>query len=386
MLLKLESALTVDIFAQAIPIQKPFVKDYYMSSIPRICSPATLTVEAHGDLAEAKDNIMVYGEDDVYLGTIFAGNLTYLREGQRAYDAYGPNTDCDGTYDPNVPGTDANARLADPHHPTGNRPQYKGYRGGRNDVVTPGVQGNEDTRCSRWMPGGQQPLSLEHSESTPYVDSIAISQDRMMQYSADGQIKFTFRSVRDDSTPNSFSGTGGGGSTRFCNFGTVAGDCPGATDNKCQGCDLDGKVIFRSIKLKFSAGVCFSKSAANDFKFTYEPRIHTAQNLNISVTYSVPSGAIGQPGGDAAFSITAGADIFGLDKKLEIYDKDLNKIGDLFARESFQSLRTHISQQSDLKINWWDLSNASPSQPAATYTRVRTRLMHHRAFAAPGTA
>jgi hypothetical protein len=94
----------------------------------------------------------------------------------------------------------------------------------------------------------------------------------------------------------------------------------------------------------------------------------------------VPSGATGQPGGDAAFSITAGADIFGLDKKLEIYDKDLNKIGDLFARESFQSLRTHISQQSDLKINWWDLSNASPSQPAATYTRVRSRLMHHRAF------
>ena len=325
---------------KGVPIQKPFVKDYYMGSIPRICSPATLTIEAHGDLADSKDNIMVYGEDDVYLGTIFAGNLTYLKEGQRPYDAYGAATDCDGTYDPNIPGSGENARLADPHHPTGNRPQHKGYRGGRNDVVTPGVQGNEDTRCSRWQPGGAQPLSLQHSESVPYIDSIAISQDRMMQYSADGQIKFTFRSVRDDSAANAFSGTGGGGSTRNCNYGIGSSDCGGVA---CEGCDLDGKVIFRSIKLKFSAGVCYTKSATNDLSFEYYPQIHTPQNLNISVTYAVPSGDIGQPGGDAAFSVTAGADIFGTDKKLVVYDKDLNVVGELFSRESFQSLRTHMS-------------------------------------------
>ena len=52
-----------------------------------------------------------------------------------------------------------------------------------------------------------QPLSLETSESSPYKDSIAISQDKMMQYSADEQIRFTFRSVRDDSSPNTFSGS-----------------------------------------------------------------------------------------------------------------------------------------------------------------------------------
>ena len=320
---------------QGIPIPKPFVKDYYMGSIPRICSSATLTVEAHGDLADAKDNIMVYGEDDVYLGTIFAGNLTYLKEGHRAYDAYGAHTQCSGDlHDPAIAGSGDKARLADPHHPLGYIPQHKGYRGGPN--VSPGVQGSEDTRCTNWQAGGKQPLSLQHSESAPYVDSIAISQDRMMQYSADGQIKFTFRSVRDDSAANSFSGTGGGGATRFCNFDTAANPA-------LEGCDLDGKVMFRSIKLKFSAGVCFTKAAATDYSFEYLPQIHTPQNLNISISYSVPSGDVGQPGGDAAFSVTAGADIFGTDRKLVVYDKDLNKVGELFARESFQSLRSHVT-------------------------------------------
>jgi hypothetical protein len=32
----------------------------------------------------------VYGEDEQYLGKLFAGNLTYMYEGQRPYD---PNTD-----------------------------------------------------------------------------------------------------------------------------------------------------------------------------------------------------------------------------------------------------------------------------------------------------
>ena len=311
-----------------------------MGSIPRICSPATLTVEAHGDLADSKDSIMVYGEDEVYLGTIFAGNLTYLKQGQRPYDAYGAATDCAGKFDPNIANSGENARLADPHHPSGNRPQHKGYRGGRNDVVTPGVQGKEDTHCQTWQTGGKHPLSLQDSESQPYIDTIAISQDRMMQYSADGQIKFTFRSVRDDSQSNAFSGTGEGGATRFCSFYSESDSCGTAT--KCEGCDLDGKVIFRSIRLKFSAGVCYTKKAATDYSFEYIPQIHTPQNLNISVIYSVPSGESGQPGGDAALSLTVGADIFGTDKKLVVYDKDLNKVGELFARESFQSLRSHM--------------------------------------------
>ena len=79
------------------------------------------------DLADAKDNIMVYGEDDVYLGTIFAGNLTYLKEGHRAYDAYGAHTQCSGDlHDPAIAGSGDKARLADPHHPLGYIPQHKG--------------------------------------------------------------------------------------------------------------------------------------------------------------------------------------------------------------------------------------------------------------------
>jgi len=327
---------------KSIPISKPFVKDYYMSSVPRICSAATLTVEVHGDLADAKDSIMVYGEDDVYLGTLFAGNLTYMKEGQRPYDPSGPGTECDGRYDPNVPGTDTNARLADPHHPSGNRPRSNGYRGGREDVVTPGVYGQEDTRCTPWASQlfGKAESTLETSESTPYKDSIAISQDRMMQYTADEQIKFTFRSVRDDSTSNEFSGTGGGGSTLFCSYGSGALDCG---NTRCEGCDLDGKVIFRSIRLRFSAGVCYTKKAATDVRATFESSYHGTQPLRLLVSYSVPTGPNGAPGGDAAFSVTVGADIFSLDKYLSVYDVNMNKIGDIFRRESDHTLRSHMT-------------------------------------------
>ncbi len=44
---------------KGIPINKPFVKDYYMNSVPRICSAATLTVAVHGDIADPLDYIEV---------------------------------------------------------------------------------------------------------------------------------------------------------------------------------------------------------------------------------------------------------------------------------------------------------------------------------------
>lgn len=62
------------------PLVKPFRHPFTFKSLPRICSTATLTVAAHGDLAYEGDNIVVYGEDGKYLGTLFAGNLTYERE------------------------------------------------------------------------------------------------------------------------------------------------------------------------------------------------------------------------------------------------------------------------------------------------------------------
>jgi hypothetical protein len=78
-------------------------------------------VAAHGDLAYEGDNIVVYGEDGKYLGTLFAGNLTYERE--------------------------------DPYY-------------------------------------------AQTSETTPYIDSIVISQNAMTQYTADEQIKFFLSSER----------------------------------------------------------------------------------------------------------------------------------------------------------------------------------------------
>ena len=76
-----------NIGTMGIPIRKPFIKDYYMNSLPKICSAATLTVSVHGDIADPLDYIEVYGEDEEYLGKMFAGNLTYMYEGQRPYDA-----------------------------------------------------------------------------------------------------------------------------------------------------------------------------------------------------------------------------------------------------------------------------------------------------------
>ncbi|KAJ1485025.1 hypothetical protein T484DRAFT_1795226, partial [Baffinella frigidus] len=326
----------------AIPIKKPFIKDYYMSSVPRICSAATLTVEMHGDIANPKDSIKVYGEDEEYLGTIFGGNLTYMTEGQRPYDPTGAVTYCDGAYDAEVAGSGTNARNNDPHHPSGAIPQGKGFRGGRDDVVTPGVPGSEDTKCTPWSSQlyGKQPLSFEHSDSSPYKDSIAISQDRMMHYTADEQIKFTFRSVRDDSVQNQFSGTGSGGTTTFCSVARGATDCG---TGACAGCDLDGKVIFRSIKLKFSAGVCYTKKLATDIRFEYLPTTHGPAPLTVGLQYTVPAGESGAPGGDAVLSVTVGADIFGLDKYISVYDASSNKIGDLFRKESMQGLRSHVS-------------------------------------------
>jgi hypothetical protein len=136
---------------KAIPIRKPFVKDYYFGSVPRICSAATLTVEAHGDLAYEKDSIYVYGEDEEFLGTLFAGNISYMQEGQRAYDpAKGASTECDGAYDPNVVGSDQFASFGESNRPEGNRPKVRGFRGGLPGVVTPGVFGQEDTKCTSW--------------------------------------------------------------------------------------------------------------------------------------------------------------------------------------------------------------------------------------------
>ena len=116
----------------AVPIAKPFAQDYYLNSLPLVCSAATLTVTVHGDLSYEGDSIAVYGEDGAFLGALFAGNLTYLNEGQRPYPVPPgkPHTTCSGA-----------------------------VRGG----IAPDAAGN--TPCTNWSPGDEHEASSQTSTS-----------------------------------------------------------------------------------------------------------------------------------------------------------------------------------------------------------------------------
>uniref|UniRef100_A0A7S1E593 Laminin IV type A domain-containing protein n=1 Tax=Hemiselmis andersenii TaxID=464988 RepID=A0A7S1E593_HEMAN len=348
------------------PLRKPFVKDYYMNSLPRICSAATLTVSVHGDIADPLDYIEVYGEDEEYLGKLFAGNLTYMYEGQRAYDANTDIWDCDGPYDPNVASTATNVRLADPHHPSGTWAKVPGYRGGVD--AQPGVYGKENTKCVKWQKYGDKNPSLEHSESMPYVDSIPIPAEKMMQFTSDEQMKLTFRTWRNGAVSNVFTGTGGGGVTGNCFFSNSANSCGAGV--ACDGCDLDGKVLFRSIKLKFSTAACYVKKLATDKMETFMEGVHSTQPLNVSMSFSVPSGTTGLPGGDAALSVVVGADIFGRDKFMSVYTAAGVKLGDLFRQESSGSLRSRTSD--DLMVQTTSFGATDSPTPFRTATDCDT--------------
>ena len=235
------------------PLTKPFREHFFFNAAPRICSTATLTVIADGDLSDPSDNIAVYGEDGAYLGTLFAGNLSY---------------------------DDAN-------------PWYQ-----------------------------------QNSEATPYVDSFAISQTKMMQYAADGQIRFLFSSERRDDSPNVFSGTS------KINIDTADCDTNGV-------CDLKGKVLIRSIKITFSAAACFSAKYASDKVYNFDASVLTTQPVNISLSFATPTGAAATPGGDATISVVTSASIFELNSQLEVWSMFPNntlksKVASLFSSEQYR--------------------------------------------------
>jgi hypothetical protein len=237
---------------RGVPLIKPFKQNFFFNAAPRICSTATLTVIADGDLSDPSDNIVVYGEDGAYLGTLFAGNLSY---------------------------EDAN-------------PWYQ-----------------------------------QNSEATPYVDSFAISQTKMMHYAADGQIRFLFASERKDDAPNVFSGT-----SRI-NIDTSDCDSPP--------CDLKGKVIIRSIKITFSAAACYSSKFASDKVYNFDASILASQPVNISLSFATPTGAAATPGGDATITVVTSAQIFELNSQLEVWSMYPNntlktKVASLFSSEQFQ--------------------------------------------------
>ena len=94
------------------------------------------------------------------------------------------------------------------------------------------------------------------------------------------------------------------------------------------------------MKLRFSAGTCFVKKLATDKMETFQVGLMGAQPLNVSLSFRVPQGDTGAPGGDAALSVVAGADIFSLDSFISVFSEAGEKLGDLFRRESMQGLRS----------------------------------------------
>jgi hypothetical protein len=137
-----------------------------------------------------------------------------------------------------------------------------------------------------------------------------------------------------------FAGTFSGGSTTHCSFAHGANAC--GTGVLCKGCNLDGKVIFRSIRLKFSAGACYVRKLATDHLETFQVGLHAVQPLNVSLSFRVPAGSTGVPSGDGVLSVVAGADIFRRDKFISVYSSQGEKLGDLFRTESAQGLRSHV--------------------------------------------
>lgn len=125
-------------------------------------------------------------------------------------------------------------------------------------------------------------------------------------------------------------------------------------------------MIFRSIRLKFSAGVCYTKKLATDVRFEYLPTIDGPQPLTVGLQYTVPTGDSGTPGGDAVLSVTVGADIFGLDKFISVYDAENNKVGDLFRKESLQGLRSHVTDDVMIQTSSFGASDAPRPFQATT--------------------
>ena len=246
----------------AVPISKPFSQDFYLNSVPLICSPATLTVTVHGDIRYAGDSILVYGEDGAYLGALFAGNLTYMEEGQRPYPVAPdkPHTRCAG----------------------------RAVRGG----WKPDAAGNQ--ACDDWEPGEAQESSSQTSEALPYRDSLVIPAAAMLRYSSDEQIRLTFVSNRLEGLANTFSGTGGAAPTEKC-----------LKDPKSAGCLLNGRVIFRALRMSFSPGVCVSKKVATDVLQSVPISRHNAQPLSLPYTFRVPSGSGGVPSGNGTLTVVA---------------------------------------------------------------------------------
>ena len=120
------------------------------------------------------------------------------------------------------------------------------------------------------------------------------------------------------------------------------------------------------MRLKFSAGACFVRKLATDHLETFQVGLQSVQPLNVSVSFAVPSGITGAPGGDGVLSVVAGADIFSRDKFISVYTSSGEKLGDLFRQESLQGLRSHASADFMLRTSSFGATDAPVPFHAST--------------------
>ena len=74
----------------------------------------------------------------------------------------------------------------------------------------------------------------------------------MLRYSADEQLKLTFKSTRQEGLANTFSGTGDVAATSIC-----------LKDPAAAGCSLAGRVIFRSPFHPYAHTCMFARLSRN---------------------------------------------------------------------------------------------------------------------------
>jgi len=111
-------------------------------------------------------------------------------------------------------------------------------------------------------------------------------------------VRLTFVSNRLEGLANTFSGTGGAAPTDKC-----------FKDPKSAGCLLNGRVIFRAIRLSFSPGVCVSKKVATDVLHAVPISRHNALPLSLPFTFRLPLGSGGAPAGNGTLTVVANVHI-----------------------------------------------------------------------------
>jgi len=173
------------------------------------------------------------------------------------------------------------------------------------------------------------------SDTTPYVDSIVISQSHMTQFTADEQMRVTFESHR-----NKDLGAGVGETDQI--GGAAIAGVVGSTDANVGTGDViqkyKGKVAIRWMKLKFSAAACYVGKVASEDTWEFDVKKHEPQDLNVRVSFRTPKTAQGgAAGGHGALTVVSEGDFSSRHAYLSAVGEDGTVLGRLFHDEEWVS-------------------------------------------------